>query len=285
MSKKYATWTTRVFTGSVVVASLVWFASGVVAQEKERLKLSEGVIHVQLPPGEVRMENIARFGKTLIQLSVGKTVIEAKTMFLGDPKGATRFESTKEGIHWTPASGGKGFTFGNGSASVREPATTIGDPDFYTLDKLKPGSVFVTTPSIRFVFGQAAKPRPMGREGPENAKPKAQDGPNLPDGVTHVAFPAGQVRMANTTRDDKPIFRISVDKTVVETRVFFFGDAKSAGEWDAAEAGTGNVYLHNPASTMGHLNFLPVDKLKSGSLHVTTLSVKFLWGKDAIPDR
>lgn len=255
------------------------------AKAKEGLKLPEGVIHVALPPGEVRMENIARNGKPLIRLSVDKTVVEAQTMFLGDSKGATRFESTKEGIHWAPASGGKGFTFGNGAPSVREPGSTIDEPDYCVPDKLKAGSVFLTTPSIRFVFGTAAKPRPRGREGAPEAKPSAQAGPNVPDGVIHLALPAGQVRMERIETAGEPFLRVTVGKTVVEAPTCFLGDDKGAGRWVATKFGVGTVYLHDPGSTFNHQVFSPVDKLKAGSVYVTTPSINFQWGIDPRPRR
>ena len=137
---------------AVVGHSISTEAGNKKAAEKA-LKLPDGVIHVSLPPGEVRMENIVRKGKYLIRLNVDKTVIEARTMFLGDSKGATHFESTKEGIHWLPASGGKGFLFGNGSVSSREPGSTIEEPDFYPLDKLN--CTFRQNLSSRHQFHQA----------------------------------------------------------------------------------------------------------------------------------
>ena len=119
------------------------------------LQLPEGVIHVALPPGEVRMENIVRNGKPLIRVTVDKTVIEARSMFFGNAKGATHYEAIKEGIHWAPASGGKGGVIDGVKFIV--PGNTIGDPDFHHLEKLKAGSLFMTTPSIRFLFGPEAK--------------------------------------------------------------------------------------------------------------------------------
>ena len=58
-----------------------------------------------------------------------------------------------------------------------------------------------------------------------------------------------------------------------------------AGSWDASKEGTGNSYVHGVGSTIGYQNFLPVDKLKAGSLYVTTPSINFLWGIDARPKR
>ena len=243
------------------------------------LRLPDGVIHVALPPGEVRMENIARNGKVFIQLSAGKTVIEAQTMFLGDSKGATRFESTKEGIHWAPASGGKGFIFGNGSPSTREPGSTIGDPDFYALDKLKAGSVFLTTPSVRFVFGPDAKPRPIGREGPAEAKAKEQDGPSLPDGVVYVKMPAGEVRLEDVGSRGK-LLRVTVGKAAVDAPVVFLGDGKGATPFEARHE-RGNILTFSPGLNYGDEDFVPLEKLKAGGLYVTTPSITFYWGNEA----
>jgi hypothetical protein len=289
----------RLILVAVVFSPVLVLLPKALPQEKARPKLPDGVVHVQLPPGEVRMENIARVGKPLIRLSVGKTVIEAKSLFLGDSKGATRFESTKEGIHWMPATGAKGFIFGNGSASVREPGSTIEDPDFFTLEKLKAGSIFLTTPSVRFLFGQPAKARPAGREGPADAKPKEQDSPNLPDGVIHLALPLGELRKEFIVGNDKPLIRVTVGKTVVEARSMFFGDAKGATHYEAIKEGihwapasgrkgfvTNGVSIFEFAgSTIGDADFHRLEKLKVGSLFITTPQIKFLFGAEAIPKR
>ena len=124
---------------------------------QERPSLPDEVIHVALPPGAVRLEKIDRKGKPLLRLSVGKTVIEACNIFLGDFKGATEFEATKDGIHWVRPSGKEGFVFGD--VQTHDPGSTIGAEDFLTLNKLKAGSVHVTTPSIKFEWGPAAKPK------------------------------------------------------------------------------------------------------------------------------
>ena len=276
-------------------AALVWLATDIAALEKEkpgkgdvkvqdRPKLPDGVIHVALPPGELRMENIVRKGKFLIRLNVDKTVIEARNMFLGDSKGATHFEAMKDGIHWAPASGGKGFLFGNGGASIREPGSTIEEPDYYALDKLKAGSVFLTTPSVRFVFGPAAKPRPTGREGPAEAKAKEQDGPDLPAGVINVAVPPGILRMEDV-RDGRTLLRVTVGKTVIEARTVFMGDGKGATRDDAMKGEDaikgGHVIINEPGSTIIDEGFVPLPNLKAGSLYVTTPSIIFRWGKDA----
>jgi hypothetical protein len=124
---------------------------------QEQPALADGVIHVALPPGKVRMENIVRGGKPLLRLTVGKTVIETRTLFLGDSKGVQQFEAIKEGMHWVPAKGGKGFVIDG--VDAREPGSTIAVEDYLKVENLKAGSLYVTTPSINFLWGAAAKPK------------------------------------------------------------------------------------------------------------------------------
>ena len=129
-------------------------------EEKEGPNLPEGVIHVSLPPGTIHWERIFRNGKPLLRVSVGKTVIEARNVFIGDGKAATEYEATKEGIHWPSAKGERGPVVGG----MTWGAGTTGVPpgDFHPADKLKPGSVYLTTqdPRMKFVFPPAAKARP-----------------------------------------------------------------------------------------------------------------------------
>ena len=126
------------------------------AKEQVSPNLPDGVTHVALPAGEVRKENLLRKGKPTIRLTVGRTVIEARSIFLGDAKGATHFEAIKEGVHWAPASGRKGVVMDG--ISIDEPGSTIEDADFHPLEKLKSGSLYITTPGIRFRFGPPAMP-------------------------------------------------------------------------------------------------------------------------------
>ena len=57
-------------------------------------KLPNGVIWLKLPPGTVSIENTLKDGVPVLRLSVGKTVLEAPTLFLGDRFGATKYEAT-----------------------------------------------------------------------------------------------------------------------------------------------------------------------------------------------
>jgi hypothetical protein len=127
------------------------------------LNLPEGVIHVAMPAGTSRRENIVRDGKPLIRLTVGKAVIEAKSIFLGDAKGATQYEAIEEGMHWVPAKGGKGVVT-NGSVT-EEPGTSTNDEDFVPLHRLRAGSLFITTPSHIFRWGIEARRAWMNRIG------------------------------------------------------------------------------------------------------------------------
>ena len=96
-------------------------------------KLPEGIIHVQLPPGQLRIDNIIRDDKPILRVTVGKTVIETRSLFLGNDKGATQYEATKEGLHWVRGIGGKGNIVG--IAIIQEPGSAINDEDFVPLNK------------------------------------------------------------------------------------------------------------------------------------------------------
>ena len=146
------------WTTLVGITILACSAPGLGAQEG--LVLPDGVTHVALPPGELRMENVVRNGKPLLRLTVGKTVIETRTIFLGNGKGATHYEAIKEGMHWVPPEGGKGFVVDG--VQTFEPGNTIGEPspNFIRVQNLKPGSIYITTQSIKFEFGPGAKAKP-----------------------------------------------------------------------------------------------------------------------------
>src|SRR5436190_82985 len=90
-------------------------------ESRDKPNLPDGVVHIALPPGEIRMEHVIGNNKPLVRVSVDKVMIESRILFLGDTEGATRFDAANDGIHWTPASGGKDFVFGLGNVSVRKP--------------------------------------------------------------------------------------------------------------------------------------------------------------------
>ena len=103
------------------------------------------------------MEYTVKNKKPLLRISSGKTVVVARSVFLGDGKAATEFVALKDGIMWANTDGSMGVVIdGKIEHGV---GTTIGAEDFITVDKLKPGSVYVTTPSIKFMFGPAPKPK------------------------------------------------------------------------------------------------------------------------------
>ena len=143
---------------ALAIVGCILAATPLPCSTEEYLDLPEGVIHVALPPGAIKMEYTVKNGKPLLRLTAGKAVIEARTVFLGDGKAATQFEATKEGIHWPSAKGEKGFVVDG--EITHEPGSTIGvlGGDYLTVDQLKPGSVYVTTPSIKFDFRPAPKP-------------------------------------------------------------------------------------------------------------------------------
>lgn len=123
---------------------------------------------------------------------------------------------------------------------------------------------------------------------------KAPD-PKLPEGVILVKLPPGEVRMENVNRDGKPVLRVSVGKTTVETQALFFGDRYGATQYQARKDGIhwmtanggstqfGLTIVSQPGSATFEEAFLTLEKLKAGSVFVTTPSLVFRWGKDAIP--
>jgi hypothetical protein len=140
-------------------ATVLMFAVGVFGTAtsppcagQEAPALPEGVTHVALPPGTLEMRHILKDGKPLLRLYVGKTVIHGRDLYLGDGKLATKYEAKKEGVHWAGPSGRKGFVFGSGF--THEPGSTIGveGGHYWKVEQLKPGSVYVTTPSVKFEF-------------------------------------------------------------------------------------------------------------------------------------
>jgi hypothetical protein len=144
----------RCTTALIVVSWALGGTSSSLAQEG--LDLPDGVIHIALPPGEVKWEYTIKKAKPFLRLSAGKAVIEAQCVFYGDGKAATRFEATNEGIHWPSSKGKKGFVLDG--TMIEEPGSIISvqEGNYFTVDQLKPGSLYVTTPSITFRFGRAA---------------------------------------------------------------------------------------------------------------------------------
>ncbi len=129
---------------------------------QEAPKVPEGVILVALPPGDVWLANVEREKKPVLRLTCGKLVIEAKTMYFGDQKGAIQIETIKEGMHWVPPEGGRGVAI-NGSMQLNGGANRVESPKYLRPHQLPPGSVFIISPTVRFLFGVEATPRPQGK--------------------------------------------------------------------------------------------------------------------------
>ena len=69
----------------------------------------------------------------------------------------------KEGVHWPSSKGEQGFIVGG--VTTYSPGSTLGvlNGDFLTVDQLKAGSIYVTTPSLKFEFDPPPvkkKPKP-----------------------------------------------------------------------------------------------------------------------------
>jgi hypothetical protein len=141
----------------LALAALICAVGFAQLSAQERPGLPDGVIHVALPPGAVRLEKIDRKGKPLLRVSVGKTVIEARNIFLGDFKGATEYEATKDGVHWVRPGGKEGPVFGG--VQTHEPGSEIAVQDYVKVENLKAGSLFITTPTVKFLWGADAKPK------------------------------------------------------------------------------------------------------------------------------
>jgi hypothetical protein len=148
------------FTVSVLFVGCALAATPPLCSAEEYLDLPEGVIHVALPPGAMKLEYTVKGDKPLLRVSAGKAVIVARNVFLGDGKSATEFEATRRGIHWPYPDGRPGSVVG--VDIIYEPGSTIGvlGGAYLSVKQLKPGSVYITTPSIKFDFRPAAKPKP-----------------------------------------------------------------------------------------------------------------------------
>jgi hypothetical protein len=130
---------------------------------QEQPKLPAGVTRVTLPPGIVTLEYVAvkepAKGRPTLRLTVGKTVLQGERIYLGDGKVAQLFEATEEGIHWALTTGKKGFVE---NTHIWHPGSGIDlGKDYWTVNGLKPGSVYVTTPSIKFEYEELkGEPKP-----------------------------------------------------------------------------------------------------------------------------
>ena len=113
-------------------------------------KLPDGVTYVKLPPGSLRMEFINRHGAGVVRVSVDKMFVEARTLFLGDGKGVMRFDARQDGIEWALSDDRK---IPVGSHTLNEAGSELwGQAAANTIEKLKGGSIYLTTPSLHFVW-------------------------------------------------------------------------------------------------------------------------------------
>src|SRR5262249_10194423 len=94
-----------------VVAALVCTGATATPAVQDGPKIPDGVIHVKLPPGELHMERFLRNDKPVLRFTVGKTVVEGQTLYLGDDKGAIQFEATRQGMHMVGPKGQQGITY------------------------------------------------------------------------------------------------------------------------------------------------------------------------------
>jgi hypothetical protein len=107
----------------------------------------------------------------------------------------------------------------------------------------------------------------------------------LPEGVIHVRLPPGEFSVEDVERDGKIILRITAGKTIIETKSFFIGDGCGAALVQAPEKRLNNKQVNEPGSSLYYEDFVPVKKLKAGSLYITTPSVSVGWFKSVRPRR
>jgi hypothetical protein len=126
---------------------------------------SKVVKRIVLPSGPVKWER----GKTkvgvVVRVSAGKVTAQGKRLFYGDGKVALEVEATEKGMRFLHTWGtegpiessggpdpdifGPGIIFG-GTCTHMPGLTWFLKPGAPTADRLKPGSVYIITPSIKF---------------------------------------------------------------------------------------------------------------------------------------
>ena len=107
----------------------------------------------------------------------------------------------------------------------------------------------------------------------------------LPEGVIHVKLPPGEFIVEDIERDGNILLRITAGKTVIETKSFFIGDGDGAALQQAPEKRLNNKQVNEPGSSLYYGSFIKVEKLKAGSLYVTTPSVFVGWVKSVQPPK
>jgi hypothetical protein len=137
---------------ATVVVTAAWVLAAAICSGQEAPNLPEGVTHVALPRGTVKLKRITRNGKPLLRLTAGELVIHARGLYLGDGKHAIKYEATKKGIRWVRAGGKKGSVVGVEVMEGSGELFGVWDDDAWMVERLKPGSVYLTSPSIKIEF-------------------------------------------------------------------------------------------------------------------------------------
>jgi hypothetical protein len=118
--------------------------------------------------------------------------------------------------------------------------------------------------------------------------------PKLPAGVIHVKLPPGTFEMKPVKLNGKTMIRITVAKTTIETQKFYWGDRWGCTEFEAIDniihqvppkGGMGDTltgFSQGPGVGWFSQSYVALPQLKPGSLLVTTPSIVFRWGKDAV---
>jgi hypothetical protein len=147
------------------------------APAEEGIELPEGVTRVALPPGPVKWENVRTKGGMILRVSADETVVEGRHLFYGDGKQVMEVRATAEGMHFVHWTGWQGHSRSSGTLNFlgKEGIQIDGmhldevrtawfiEPSSPKPGDLRSGSVYVTTPSVKFERRAALKRGADGR--------------------------------------------------------------------------------------------------------------------------
>jgi hypothetical protein len=128
------------------------------------------VRRIPLPPGVVKWENVRTKDGMIVRVTAGQVVVEGKHLFYGDGKVAMEVEAMDKGMQFLRVVGSGGWSESSGTLGVRKGFVIDGtrtegpravwflDADHLKADELKPGSIYLITPSVKFEYKPQRKP-------------------------------------------------------------------------------------------------------------------------------
>jgi hypothetical protein len=131
------------------------------------------VKRVTLPEGNVTFQNVKTKEGILIRATAGTVVVQGKQLYYGDDKIAMLIRATEKGTEfvygwglegeWEGSGnhdfGGKWITI-DGTSTDKPGLTRYIVPESPKAEKLEAGSVYLVTPSVKFVAKEKPKARP-----------------------------------------------------------------------------------------------------------------------------